>query len=113
MGGVGGVGGVCGRGDIDGVSESGVGMGGSVNRERFYGGGLMELEQQCSQTDYTCITKNTFCNGNLIRPCAEGTICKTCDSPPCTTNPCVYPHHIGDFALLHQPEVLTPAPQPS
>jgi hypothetical protein len=31
MGGVGGVGGVCGRGDIDGVSESGVGMGGTVS----------------------------------------------------------------------------------
>jgi len=84
----------------------------SVNRERFYGGGLMELEQQClHKKDYTCIGKNTFCNGNRIRPCPNGTICKTCDSPPCTTSPCVYPHHIGDFALLHKTE--TPAPQPS
>ena len=51
MGGVGGVGGVCGRGDIDGVSESGVGMGGrSVNRERFYGGGTMRLVDDFTPT---------------------------------------------------------------
>lgn len=95
----------------------------SVNRERFYGGGLMELEQQClHKKDYTCIGKNTFCNGNRIRHCAEGTICKTCDSPPCTKSPCVFaPTPTPTPSLTHVPKVgniedlstKTPAPQPS